>query len=68
MPNSTCENFSMNSNTRVPRPPNLCSAKPNITANSSTCRILPFANASTTVFGITPSRNSVVDPMLPGPV
>ena len=36
--------------------------------NSSTCRISPLANASTTVFGMTPSRNSVVDPILPGPV
>ena len=51
MPNSTCDVFSTQSNTSVPRPPNRCSAKPNITENSSTCRISPLANASTTVFG-----------------
>ncbi len=60
--------FSMKSNTSVPRPPNLCSAKPNITANSSTCRISPLAKASTTVFGIMLSRKSVVLCILPGPV
>ena len=63
---NTCEIFSMKSNTSVPRPPNLCRQKPNNTANSNTCRISPFANASTTVFGITLRRNSVVLCICPG--
>ncbi|MOA64541.1 hypothetical protein D3C78_1906250 [compost metagenome] len=68
MVNSTCENFSIKSNTNVPRPPNLCSAKPNITENSSTWRISPLAKASTMVFGITCSRKSTVPCILPGSV
>ena len=68
MANSTCDAFSIRSNTSVPRPPKRCSAKPNSTENSSTCRISPLAKASTTVLGITPSRNSVVEAILPGPV
>ncbi len=68
MSNSTCEVFSMKSNTMVPRPPNLCSAKPNSTENSSTCRMSPLAKASTTEVGITPSRKSTVPCILPGAV
>ena len=67
MPNRTCESLSISSNTGLPFAPNACRAKPNRTENSSTCRISPFANASTTVFGMTFSRNSVVDCILPGP-
>ena len=66
--NSTCELFSMKSNTSVPRPPKRCSAKPNSIENISTCSISPLAKASTTVLGITASRNSVVVCILPGPV
>ena len=66
--NSTCEVFSTQSNTSVPRPPNLCSAKPNSTENSSTWRISPLANASTTVDGMMFIRNSTVPCILPGPV
>ena len=52
MAKSTCDDFSIQSKTSVPRPPKRCSAKPNSTENSSTCRISPLANASTTVFGM----------------
>lgn len=68
MRNSTCEVFSIRSNTSVPRPPKACSAKPNITENSSTCRMSPLAKASTTLLGMTLSRNSVVVAILPGAV
>ena len=45
--------------------PTACSAKPNSTENSSTCRISPLAKASTTVFGMMFSRKSVVDCSFP---
>jgi len=45
MSNSTCDVFSIRSNTMVPRPPNLCSAKPNNTENNNTCKISPFGKS-----------------------
>ena len=65
---STCELFSITSKMSVPRPPNLCRAKPKRTEKKSTCRISPSAKAPTTVFGMMFMMNSVVDCILPGPV
>ena len=48
--------------TRWPRSPSSASAEPNRTAKRSTCNTSPFANASTTVVGISLIRNSTVPP------
>ena len=68
MENSTCETFSIRSNTMVPRPPKRCSAKPNSTAITNTCRISPLANAPARVSGMTSIRKPTVVCILPGPV
>ena len=66
MPNSTCDSRSMRSKTGRPFAPKPCSAKPNSTEKNSTWSISPFANASTALFGMIASRNSVVVCILPG--
>ena len=57
---SACANSSMKRTTGFPFWPAEASARPNSTEKSSTCRISPFAKASTTVFGITFMRKSTV--------
>jgi len=58
--NNPCAIFSMKLTTGRPHSPADAIAKPNSTENSSTCRISPLANASTTVVGMTLSRKSTV--------
>ena len=46
--------------TGLPRSPSIGSDTPNRTANNSTCRMSPLANAPTKVFGMMFSRKSTV--------
>ena len=57
---SPCETFSMKLTTGRPSSPAEASASPKSSEKSSTCRISPFANASTMVEGITFMRKSTV--------
>ena len=64
--NSTCDDLLDEVEHQRAAAAELVQAKPNSTANSSTCRISPLANASTTVLGMTFSRKSVVLAICPG--
>ena len=60
MPKMTCEKLSITLKISWPLLPRRCSAKPNSTANSSTCKMLPLANAPITLPGITSMRKATI--------
>ncbi|CNU72017.1 Uncharacterised protein [Salmonella enterica subsp. enterica serovar Bovismorbificans] len=60
MPKMTCEKLSITLKMSWPLLPKRCSAKPNNTANSKTCRMLPLANAPITLPGMTSIRKAIM--------
>ena len=57
--NTTLVSWSTRLDTMLARSPSTMSARPNSTATSMTCRMAPFAKASTMVLGMIFSRNDM---------
>ncbi|MNV69922.1 hypothetical protein D3C71_1628560 [compost metagenome] len=60
MPKITREKLSITLKINWPFSPRRCRAKPNSTANSNTCKMLPLAKAPMTLPGMISSKNGMM--------